>query len=588
MSKHAERRLAAIVSADVVGYSRLVGQDEADTLAQLRAHRAELIDPLIADHGGRIVKTMGDGLLLEFPSVVNAVKCSIDVQYGMAACNRDAPKDKCIAFRMGVNLGDIVTDVEDIHGDGVNVAARLQEQSATGGLAISSVAYESLGTLVDAVFEDGGLHDLKNIARAIRIWHWRPTTPTAPVNEATLDDEQRSSERPSIAVLAIDNMSSNQDLDHFCAGLSESLTTDLAKSKRLTVASRNASFAVAGDTVDLTAVARKLAVRYLVEGSMQAMGQRLRVNIQLIDGDNGEHLWAERYDVSAEDLFDAQDRVVESAVVEIDAAIDLGDMARKRREMVGSAEAYAVYQRACTLTLEGTREAVLKAREQWQKLNTISDSPGLALCGLVSCHTTELYCGWCQDADHALADAMELVARALRLIPDFSFLHSLRGSVLRLSGRLDEALAAGKHAVELDPTYANSLANYARTLVAANELTTAGRIFQSYYRIAPKPALHHRAEHALFAFIKGDAAAALQELDDIRHQERSGIANLYMVGILMDQGRGSEAEYAIRLALHQNAYLTIGVPARTFDIYRDRELASRLMKSLGQAGLPND
>ena len=490
-----ERRLAAILAADVVGYSRLVRADEEGTLATLKAIRLELIDPKIAEHQGRIVKLMGDGMLAEFNSVTGAVRMAADVQRAIVERNSELPEDRRIVFRFGVNLGDVVIDGDDIQGDGVNLAARLEGLAEPGGICISGAVYDQIRDRVDLAFEDLGDRQVKNIDRPIKVWGWLPgRTPT--VDAPAQTRPVSAPNKPSIAVLPFDNMSTDTELDHFCTGLSESLITDLSKSKLLTVAARNASFAHAGKGIDVIAVARALNVAFLVEGSVQAMGQRLRVNIQLIDGLNGQHLWAERYDFSDADLFAAQDHVVADAVVEIDAAMDMGDMARRRREMAGSPEAYAVYQRAYSQTVEGTQGSIQQARRHWNKLVTIGANPGLGLGGLASCLLMDVRNGWAAEPEAATAEGLRLLDEALVNEPDFPFLHALRCGFLLLSDRLDAALDAGKVAVDLDPTYTNSIGYYAVSLSAAGEYSAASRNFQSYFRIMPNPTSNTRMRYA--------------------------------------------------------------------------------------------
>lgn len=304
MSDGRQRRLAAIVAIDVVGYSRLMGADETATLATLRVHRTELVDPKVAEHGGRIVKTMGDGLLLEFPSVVNATKCVLEVQRAMVERNESVEEDRRITFRVGVNLGDIITEGEDIHGDGVNVAARLQENSAPGGVALSGIAYEGLGTLVDTTFQDGGQQQFKNITRLIQVWHWTPDSSLAVPTSPLRSDLPTLPDRPSIAVLPFTNIGGDPEQEYFADGMAEDLITDLTKLAGLTVIARNSSFTFKGRQVDVKEAARMLGVRNILEGSVRKMGARVRINAQLIDGVSGGHLWADRYDGDLEDIFD--------------------------------------------------------------------------------------------------------------------------------------------------------------------------------------------------------------------------------------------------------------------------------------------
>src|SRR5580692_7498971 len=303
-----ERRLAAILAADVAGYSRLMGLDEVGTARILREHRV-VSDGLVAKHGGRIVKTTGDGLLLEFPSVVDAVECAVAVQVLMAERNADVPQDRRMLFRIGINLGDILIEGDDILGDGVNVAARLEGIAEPGGICISSSAYEQVRGKVDVEFADLGEQNLKNIARPVRAYAAKrnglglnkqndaaPHTPSAP--------------RLSIVVLPFANIGGDPEQDYFADGVTESLTTDLSRIAGSFVIARNTAFTFKGKAMDLKQVGRDLNVRYVLEGSVQRAGNRMRVNVQLIDAETGTHLWAERFDKPLADLFEMQDEIV--------------------------------------------------------------------------------------------------------------------------------------------------------------------------------------------------------------------------------------------------------------------------------------
>ena len=307
-----ERRLAAILAADVVGYSRLMGQDEAGTLARLRGHRRELIDPEIAEHKGRIVKTTGDGILIEFPSVVEAVACAVAVQRGMADRNAATPEDQRIVFRVGVNLGDIIfAEDNDIHGDGVNVAARLEGIAEPGGICISGIVHDQVRDKLDLAFEDMGEQSLKNIARPVRMYRVRLTpaettpkgTPTESAPVLALPD------KPSIAVLPFANMSSDPEQEYFADGIAEDIITALSRYPSLFVIARNSCFTYKGRAVDVKQVGRELGVRYVLEGSLRKSGNRVRITAQLIEAGTGNHVWAERYDRDLADIFAVQDEI---------------------------------------------------------------------------------------------------------------------------------------------------------------------------------------------------------------------------------------------------------------------------------------
>ena len=303
-----ERRLAAIMVTDVVGYSRLIRSDEEGTLAALKALRTDLIDPKIAEHHGRVVKLMGDGMLAEFASAVDAVRAAVEAQRAVAERNADLPEDKRIAFRVGINLGDVVVDGDDIHGDGVNVAARLEGLAEAGGICISGGVYDQVRDRIDFPFEDLGEHQVKNIDRPVRVWRW-VTDGVAAAGTASADKPLPLPDKPSIAVLAFDNLSGDPDQEYFADGIAEDIITALSKFRWFFVIDRNSSFTYKGKSVDVKQVAEELGVRYVLEGSVRKAGSRVRISAQLIDAATGNHVWAERYDRELADIFDLQDEM---------------------------------------------------------------------------------------------------------------------------------------------------------------------------------------------------------------------------------------------------------------------------------------
>ncbi len=362
MVEKIQRRLAAIVSADVVGYSKLMGVDETGTLAGLRGHRAEVIDALIQDHGGHIVKTMGDGLLLEFASVVDATQCMIEIQQGIAARNDGIDVSRRIVFRVGVNLGDIIIDGEDILGDGVNIAARLQEIAEPGGVAISARVHEDIRDRLDTAFTDGGAQTLKNIARPLQVWHWSPND-----ERPNKIPEPVEHDKPSIAVLCFDNMSSDSDHEFFADGMAEDIITVLSKISRMRVIARNSTFAYKGQAIDLRKVASELGVRYVLEGSIRSGGNRLRITAQLIDATNGSHVWAERFDRTIDDIFDIQDQITKEIVTALRVNLTDGEEAAVLARGTNNIEAWQLCVRATELFMRFNSSDYLDARALAEK-----------------------------------------------------------------------------------------------------------------------------------------------------------------------------------------------------------------------------
>jgi TolB-like protein len=362
-SERVERRLAAILAADAAGYSRLMGADEEGMLAQLKRHRLDLVDPKISEHRGRIVKTTGDGMLVEFASVVDALRCAVEVQRGMAVRNVDVPQDKRIEFRVGINFGDIIIDGGDIFGDGVNVAARLESLAEPCGICMSGRVQEDTRGKPDVAFEDIGEQQLKNIAQPIRVYRARisgaPATSMRPA--LALPD------KPSIAVLPFQNMSGDPEQEYFADEMVEDIITALSRFKSLFVIARNSSFAYKGKPVDIKQVGRELGVGYVLEGSVRKSGNRVRITGQLIDAPRGGHLWADRFDGGLEDIFDLQDQVTTRVVGIIEPTVEQAEVRRATTKSAVNLDAYDYFIRGMASLYRSTKEGIDDALQDYSK-----------------------------------------------------------------------------------------------------------------------------------------------------------------------------------------------------------------------------
>ena len=334
-SEHVERRLAAILAADVAGSCRLIGIDEEGTLAQLKALRKTLFDPKIAEHHGRIVKNTGDGALVEFASVVDAVRCADEIQRSMAEQNTDVPQDKRIEFRIGIHVGDIIIADDDIFGDGVNIAVRLEGIAEPGGICISDDAHRQIRGKVEITLDDMGSQSLKNIAEPMRAWRVRIGPSSSPAMQKPPTETAQPlalPDKPSIAVLPFQNMSGDPEQEYFADGMVEDIITGLSRSKSLFVIARHSTFTYKGKAVDIKQVGRELGVRYVLEGSVRKAGNRVRITGQLIDAATGAHLWADRFDSQLEDIFDLQDRVTSSVIGAISPQLERAEIARAQAQ----------------------------------------------------------------------------------------------------------------------------------------------------------------------------------------------------------------------------------------------------------------
>lgn len=442
-----QRRLAAIVAADVAGYSRLMGRDESGTLAALKAIRQEVVDPPIAAHGGRIVKTTGDGLLLEFPSVVDAVRCMVEVQTAMAAQAVGVAEDKRIAFRVGVNLGDVIIDGDDIFGDGVNIAARLEALAEPGGLCLSDDAFRQVRGKIDAGFVEMGAQTLKNIEQPVHAWRWSPgSTAAALAPVLALPD------KPSIAVLPFQNMSGDPEQEYFADGMVEEIITALSRFSWLLVMARNSSFTYKGRAVDVRRVAEELGVRYVLEGSVRRASQRIRITGQLIDATTGAHIWADRFDGDAEDIFELQDKVTECVVGAIEPSLRRAEIERSRRKRPDSLVAYDLFLRALTPLHKLRPEANVEALRLLEQANTIDPGYAPALAYAAWCYEQRLLHGWSTAPDEDKAAAVGLARQALAIDSGEAAAIAMASFVLTFVGHdYDGARRAAQRALDLNP-----------------------------------------------------------------------------------------------------------------------------------------
>ncbi|MBT1510479.1 adenylate/guanylate cyclase domain-containing protein [Bradyrhizobium sp. SRL28] len=454
-----ERRLAAILAADVAGYSRLTGLDEEGTHVRLRERLRGLADPKISEHRGKVVKHTGDGVLAEFGSVVDAVRCAIEVQRGMAEQNATMPQAKRIEFRIGIHVGDIIVDDNDIFGDGVNIAARLEGIAEPGGVCISDDAQRQVRGKVNFAFEDMGPQNLKNIVEPMRAWRLRMNASgsAAAPNEPPVGSTQALAlpDKPSIAVLPFENMSGDPEQDYFADGMVEDIITGLSRSKSLFVIARNSSFTYKGKAVDIKQVGRELGVRYVLEGSVRKAGNRVRITGQLINAETANHIWADRYDSTLEDIFDLQDRVTTSVIGAIAPQLEWSEIARAQRKPTESLQAYDYYLRALASFYRFTPEANIEALKLTRTANNLDPGYAAPFALGATCYVQRWGFGWnIADAEDE-TEARRLTRRALELGKDDPLVLALAGQALGLFiGEVQEGSALLARAISLDPNLA--------------------------------------------------------------------------------------------------------------------------------------
>jgi TolB-like protein len=478
------RRLAAILAADVAGYSRLIGADESGTLKALKAIRAELFDPTITEHNGRLVKTTGDGLLVEFGSVVDALRCASEVQAGMAERNATVPVDKRIEFRIGINMSDIVVEDGDIFGDGVNVAARLEGLAEPGGICVSARVQEDAAGKLDLAFEDLGDQALKNIARPVRAFKVATGAVSATAAERPalpLPD------KPSIAVLPFANMCGDPEQEYFADGMVEEIITALSRIRWLFVIARNSTFTYKGRSVDVKQVGRELGVRYVLEGSVRKAGQRVRITGQLIEALTGAHLWADRFDGSLEDVFELQDKVAISVAGVIEPTLQAAEIRRSSERPTSDLTAYDIYLRALANFPRAGR-ARMEALSLFEQ--AIARDPGFAaaLAWAAVCHTRQRLDGYAENPETSRRKARSLAEQALALGGGDPGVLANVALVLGddESAEISSAIALIDRSLDLNPSSARAWFISGLLRVLAGECDKAIEHLQTCLRLGPR------------------------------------------------------------------------------------------------------
>jgi adenylate cyclase len=475
------RKIAAILVSDVVGYSRLAGADEDRILARLRTLRSDLIDPTIAVHNGRVVKRTGDGSLVEFRSVVDAVRCAVEIQNAMVERNAGLPSERRIEFRVGIHLGDVVEESDgDLMGDGVNIAARLEGIAKPGAICLSEDAYRQVKAKLDLLVTDLGATQLKNIVEPIRVY----SLEVGGVGQAH-QAQPPVPGKPSIAVLAFNNMSGDAEQEYFSDGISEDIITDLSKLSELHVIARNSSFVYKKAAVSIPEVAKALGVRYVLEGSVRKAGNRVRVTAQLIDATDGGHVWASRFDRDLTDIFAVQDELTQEIVAALKLKLTAGEQDRLAKPRTVSVEAYEFFLRGRELAWAATRTGNIAARNLLGR--TVATDPGYAPAHafIAFTHCSDYVNGFSSDPEHSLRTGLELAQRAVEMDEEEPSGHWALGVAYGWSGKLDPALAQARRGLALSPNSVEMLLLMARIQVFSGDPAGALETLDASMRLDP-------------------------------------------------------------------------------------------------------
>ncbi len=629
MERKVERRLSAVLAVDVVGYSRLMGRDEAGTLRRLKSYRREAVDPALKRHGGRLVKLIGDGALVEFPSVSEGLAAAVEAQGAIAALNDRVPEDERLVFRAGLHLGDIILDGEDIYGDGVNVAARLEAAAPPGGIAVSRSVREAVGDRLPVRFEDRGLHTLKNIDQPMGVFHvawdaagwpepaiaepgpgwwtrrrvallvtacagiilvaaigmsarsWLAPSSEAP---APLSEEQK----PSVAVLAFTNLSSDPGQDYFSDGISEGILTALARSPDLTVIARNSSFAYKGKAVDVTDIGRALGVRYVLEGSVQREDNQIRVTAQLIDARTGGHLWAEKYDRPLGDVFAVQDEISGTIAARLANRIERAEISAARHKPTSDLTAYDAFLRGRDILLRSaSKDDMLRARGFLE--DAIARDPELApaYADLAFTYYREIARRWSPERRaEAIADGLRLAERALTLDPSLAPAHTVMGNLVMRSGDVETAMRWHRQAIALNANDPDTHAGLANVLLFMNRAKEAVPLMRRALLLDPlhPPLYDNYMGRALL--LSGDFEGAIPYLSEcVRRLPNSWSCRQSLATADLYAGRSEAAAHEFSAMLAYFPYKSVA-EWRSQSDYRDGPQTKLLATALARLGLP--
>lgn len=622
-----KRELRAIIAADIVGYSRLMEADEEDTITRQKRHMSEAVRPSIEAHDGRIVKLMGDGILIEFASVVSAVACAVEIQAALSEREISEPQDRRIQYRIGINLGDVFHEGDDVFGDGVNIAARLEELAEPGGICISGTAYDHLKSNIPVTYHPMGEVSVKNISQPVRAYKVvldgtaEPARPAAPrrwvrsaaiaaillmfagaawwamaplagfgiggakAPTAALLPDALPDDRPSIAVLPFDNMSGDEDQDYFSDGMTEDLITDLSQVSGMFVLARNTVFTYKNKAVNVQQVGRELGVKFVLEGSVRRAGNRVRINAQLIDVSSGGHIWADRFDREVADVFAVQDDVVKRIVDALEVSLQGDEETRLSRTERIDPEAYDALLRGLEKLRRFTRETNLEARAYFERAVQLEPSFARALADLALTYSLEAEQNWGDDAPAAAKRGLDLALKAEEMDPDMAQGQFVLTVAYRAKGMWKESLAASRRAVELDPNYADGYATLAISLnyggYPEDALIAVGRATQ----LNPTKPFFYVWTEGQSHYLLGNYERAAELFEQvIESNPHFPLAHKLLAATYVELDRVDDAEWAVEELKTISTDVTLA-GEREGTYYADKKAKKRYLDALNRAGV---
>jgi adenylate cyclase len=581
MEERAKRKLTAILSADVKGYSRLMSEDELGTVRTLEAYR-EMIAEVIGNFSGRVVDSPGDNLLAEFSSVVDAVECAVEIQKELKSKNEQLPDDRRMEFRIGINLGDVIEECERIYGDGVNIAARIEGLAEAGGICISRNVYDQVKNKLNLGYEYLGEHTVKNIVEPVQAY--RVKTERG-VSDVDIRQELPLPDKPSIAVLPFVNMSDDPKQEYFSDGITEEIITWLSKIPRLFVTARNSTFTFKGQPVKVREVSQELGVRYIMEGSVRKSGDRVRVTAQLIDAKTDRHVWADRYERKLKDVFAIQDEITMNIIVALQVELTEGDQAALRARGTYNLEAYLKYLQAMDYFKQVSKEGNILARHKYQEAVALAPEYASAYAGIAWTYLIEPWLGWSESPQQSIALAMEYAQKCLALDESLSDAHAALGCVYLVMRQWDKAVEECELAVSLNPNSADNIVNLAMVFRTVGRVEEALALLNKAVRLNPMPPDMYLHEFGSCYRLMGrydEAIAMLKRVLDRNPDYLSSRLNLITTYVMSGKEEAARAE-AMKV-LRQSPDFSVERFLKDFP-YKDQKILVGLKECLLKAGL---
>ncbi len=586
--KELKRKLAAILSADVKGYSRLMGEDEEATLRTLNAYK-ELMGSLIQQHRGRVVGTAGDSVLAELDSVVDAVQCAVEIQQVLRAKNALVPQNRRMEFRIGINLGDVIEEGDTIYGDGVNIAARLEGLAEAGGICISGSAFEQIENKLPLRYDYLGEHEVKNITKPVRVYRAQIESEAVARKSSEVASKEKMAfplpDKPSIAVLPFVNMSRDPDQEFFSDGMTEEIITALSKSPYLFVIARQSTFAYKGKPVKVKQVSEELGVRYVLEGSVRRSGEKVRITAQLIDAMTGYHLWAERYDRDLKEIFALQDEIALKIIKTVHEKLELRDQTQVLERGGRNLEAFLKAMEARERFYRATKEDNAIARKLYEEVIALDPDYAYAYVGLAWTHMWDVWFGTSKSSKESLGRAIELGEKAVVLDGSDAVAHAALGHSYTYAGQFDKAVAHAEQGLALDPNSSGVLVNSASALANSGRPEEAIPLLHKGIRLNPfAPGAFFYYLSVAYCMVSRFDEAVEQAKKAVEHDPKSQFPHLALAFTCILAGREDEARVAAAEVPKINPKFSLEQFART-RAFRDRSFVERIVDALRKAGL---